>query len=437
MNPNEKNNNIPEPQDQRTSSSSAPRRKPKDKADRLFAALPFIIAFPIAIIYLELITHIAAFSAIDMSYFAYVTFFSISGGLLMVLLATFFDKKVNYIISLVLLGTLTLLCCVQVVYSAFFGDFFQLATLGMAGNILDYMDNTIKAIFANIHWIILLFVPFVLFAVFGRGAVAPEKSGWMLRGGCAALSALFLLFGSLYVNAHDDLFGDRFIYREGFQVKDSIGKFGVLTTARLELQYMLFGIPEADMGGVHDVLDGEITTSMQGVDIFSPTVTTSPENNPLTPESTGTGTVVSPDVTGDSSGTQSGGETTTEPSKPPMIDRSPQRLDIDFDKLIAEAKAAGKFFRKYVGNALVGNVAAVKKMIGSASSEAENAVANFFNENGIIYLAWPQAQTKPDGDTNRAVLNAECIKILKIEQVQTDAKNKLIKGSETLIKTFV
>jgi hypothetical protein len=102
-----------------------------------------------------------------------------------------------------------------------------------------------------------------------------------------------------------------------------------------------------------------------------------------------------------------------------------------------EAKAAGKFFRKYVGNALVGNVAAVKKMIGSASSEAENAVANFFNENGIIYLAWPQAQTKPDGDTNRAVLNAECIKILKIEQVHTDAKNKLIKGSETLIKTFV
>ena len=102
-----------------------------------------------------------------------------------------------------------------------------------------------------------------------------------------------------------------------------------------------------------------------------------------------------------------------------------------------EAKAAGKFFRKYVGNALVGHVAAVKKMIGGASSEAENAVANFFNENGIIYLAWPQAQTKPDGDTNRAVLNAECIKILKIEQVQTDAKNKLIKGSETLIKTFV
>ena len=62
------------------------------------------------------------------------------------------------------------------------------------------------------------------------------------------------------------------------------------------------------------------------------------------------------------------------------------------------------------------------------------AVARCFRENGIIYLAWPQAQTKPDGDTNRAVLDAGCIKILKIEQVQTDEKNKLVKGSEILVK---
>lgn len=101
-----------------------------------------------------------------------------------------------------------------------------------------------------------------------------------------------------------------------------------------------------------------------------------------------------------------------------------------------EAKEVGKFFRKYVGNVLIGNLTTVKKMTGSASSDAEDAVSRFFHENGITYLAWPQAQTRPDGDTNRAVLNAECIKILKIEQVQTDDKNKLIKGSENLIKEF-
>lgn len=96
-----------------------------------------------------------------------------------------------------------------------------------------------------------------------------------------------------------------------------------------------------------------------------------------------------------------------------------------------EAKSLGKFFRKYIGNVLIGNRKTIKQMMGSASSEAEDAVTKFLNENGVIFLAWPQAQTKPDGDTNRAVLNAECIKILKIEQVQTNDKNKLIKGSET------
>ena len=101
-----------------------------------------------------------------------------------------------------------------------------------------------------------------------------------------------------------------------------------------------------------------------------------------------------------------------------------------------EVKSLGKFFRKYIGNVLIGNRKTIKQMTGSASSEAEDAVTKFLNENGVIFLAWPQAQTKPDGDTNRAVLNAECIKILKIEQVQTNDKNKLIKGSETLVKEY-
>lgn len=101
-----------------------------------------------------------------------------------------------------------------------------------------------------------------------------------------------------------------------------------------------------------------------------------------------------------------------------------------------EAKSLGKFFRKYIGNVLIGNRKTIKQMTGSASSEAEDAVTKFLNDNGVIFLAWPQAQTKPDGDTNRAVLNAECIRVVKIELVQTNDKNKLIKGSETLVKEY-
>ena len=95
-----------------------------------------------------------------------------------------------------------------------------------------------------------------------------------------------------------------------------------------------------------------------------------------------------------------------------------------------EVKTAGKLFRKYLGNLLTGQRATIKKMMSKADGVAESAVAQFLNKIGIVYLAWPLSQAKPDGDTNRAVLNATDISIVKIEQVEIDAKNKLIEGTE-------
>ena len=99
-----------------------------------------------------------------------------------------------------------------------------------------------------------------------------------------------------------------------------------------------------------------------------------------------------------------------------------------------EVKSAGKLFRKYLGNLLTGQRGTVKKMMGKADAKAENAVSQFLNSVGVTYLAWPQSQTNPDGETNRAVLNENDIRIVKIEQVECDEKNKLVEGSEKLIQ---
>jgi hypothetical protein len=98
-----------------------------------------------------------------------------------------------------------------------------------------------------------------------------------------------------------------------------------------------------------------------------------------------------------------------------------------------EVKGAGKLFRKYLGNLLTGQRTTVKKMMSKADAAAENAVAEFLNKVGIIYLAWPQSQTKPDGDTNRAVLNEVDIRIVKVEQVVVDEEHRLIEGSAKII----
>jgi hypothetical protein len=99
-----------------------------------------------------------------------------------------------------------------------------------------------------------------------------------------------------------------------------------------------------------------------------------------------------------------------------------------------EAKGAGKLFRKYLGNLLTGQRSTTKRMMDKADAQAEAAVSEFLKKIGIVYLAWPQSQTKPDGDTNRAVLNADDIRIVKVEQVEVDENNRLIEGSERVIE---
>lgn len=87
------------------------------------------------------------------------------------------------------------------------------------------------------------------------------------------------------------------------------------------------------------------------------------------------------------------------------------------ETLPEEAKSAGKYFRKYLGNLLIGNRTTVKKMISKADAEAESAAAKFLDSIGVVFLVWPHSQNKPDGDTNRAILNENNIKIIDVMEI--------------------
>ena len=103
-----------------------------------------------------------------------------------------------------------------------------------------------------------------------------------------------------------------------------------------------------------------------------------------------------------------------------------------------EAKSSGKYFRKYIGNLLLGNKGTVKKMIGSLSVEGEIKVSKFLYEIGVLYLVWAQSQSTPDnGKINVAILDDSIIEIKKIEEVELDEKGKLKKKSSASIAEFI
>lgn len=122
-----------------------------------------------------------------------------------------------------------------------------------------------------------------------------------------------------------------------------------------------------------------------------------------------------------------------------------------------QAKTMGKMFRKYVGNLRAGKKKSQdnpkgmteKKMMSTAEFDAENAAAKLFDENGITFLVWPYHQVKseillknlkehgPEGvDTDRAVLNAENVRIIQVDSVKTDEKNNFIEDSAKPVKVF-
>ena len=118
----------------------------------------------------------------------------------------------------------------------------------------------------------------------------------------------------------------------------------------------------------------------------------------------------------------------TKPIHPSIIQRTEKALGEQIpDEVIVEAK----FFRKYVGNKQIGKRGTVNQLKVKADIDAERAASKFFSEIGLEYYIWPQGSwTKPGGPTNRAVLNIDKIRIVRIDKVELDKKFKYVEGSK-------
>ena len=118
----------------------------------------------------------------------------------------------------------------------------------------------------------------------------------------------------------------------------------------------------------------------------------------------------------------------TKPVHPSIIQRTEKALG---EQIPDEIKAVAKYFRKYVGNKLIGKRGTLKQLKEKSDIDAERAASKFFSEIGLEYYVWPQGDwKKPGGPTNRAVLNVDKIRIVRIDKVELDKKFQLIEGSQ-------
>lgn len=308
------------------------RRRPldKDRGEQTVDGIIHAGAIALTLFFLEIVFRISSGGAIASSFFVYITMFSLSAGIIMSLIASFFSEKVNHIIQSCFLSIMCLYFCVQLVYSKFFQDFFYWDQMLVAGDVTAFWREILACMAQNIVWLILMLAPAVLYIIFGRKFLPPVTTSWVFKGVGLALALIVFMAGVGFVNMHSDDLGDEYYYNEGFIMSEAASRFGIIAALRLDTQYTLFGRPEADFTD-----DGpEVTVPDEGWDNLFGDETTPP--------------VINPPVSGEntSGNGSSGGETTAPP--PPPVDTSPNVMNIDFDKLIASSsgnlKAAHQWF---------------------------------------------------------------------------------------------
>lgn len=227
----------------------------------------------------------------------YSLLFGISMSLLIYLLASFFKGTFRTILMGTLLFLVSLLFASQFIYYKIFKTFYTLYSAGNGAQVMEFINDILTMIRINIIWLILIFLPFILYVVLKvRSRTSHYRFTWPERG--LTLGLFALVFGVALIGIK---LGDKdqnspydMYYNNNYPVA-SVDSLGLMTSMRLDLQRTIFG--------------------------FEPTVAPPP---PIVKNPTDTPTEPV--------------ETTTSetPVEAPIVYED-NTMAIDFDKLIAEA----------------------------------------------------------------------------------------------------
>lgn len=297
----------------------------------------FILFYPLSIIYMEIVFKLSVFKTLFNSGLFYMVLFSIAAGLLLYILSTFFKRRVNRIISIIITAAITLVYLVQVVYYHVFTAFFALFSINGAGQVLQFWREILDAIGKNIISILFLLVPLLFISMFGNKFIPADKSSWSFKGMTAFAAVFIQIITTMTIySANNGELNTRFLYSEAIIPDLSVDRFGMLTTTRLDVKHLIFGFKSVEDEIQEDKnFDAAGDSKFTGSDETALS-TNNQVNNP------------SPDNPADKSQTA---DPNTVLENPQNIENPFNVMNIDFDRLISgetdpEIRSMHRYFKK-------------------------------------------------------------------------------------------
>ncbi|MFB2010198.1 Lipoteichoic acid synthase 2 [uncultured Flavonifractor sp.] len=242
-----------------------------------------VMFFPLQILYLELVLHI--YMGNYLGYLPIYLVFSLAGGLFVAAFTLPFSRLANCIITKVLAFLFSLIYVVEIIAKKILTTYYGFSAVKMAaGNrLIDYADVIVSTLVRSIPIILLLFLPAILIIAFGGRLLGFGRFDIRFSGVVLAGAVIFHLLGLGVV--HLPWKGDltpKQLYRMDTNMDDQVEQLGMLTSLRLDVKHLFFPADntlDADFSGLGDLggsSSSEEGGSSQNLEDPEPVIDTSP-----------------------------------------------------------------------------------------------------------------------------------------------------------------
>ncbi|MBP8691439.1 MAG: sulfatase-like hydrolase/transferase [Sedimentibacter sp.] len=199
-----------------------------------------LLFFPLLILYYETVLKIFLYDTVFNIGYVYMCLFSVPLGMLFYLLTTSFKEKINKILFFLIITFLTLYYGTQIVYFRIFNTFTTFYSIFVGtGKVLGFTDIIASALLNNIPELITVFLPLILLIYFRKKLdFNRTNKAFILK---VAVSAAIMQSAIVFSVLSSDVgvLSPSYLYSETFLVVESVEKFGLLTTGRLDIRNML------------------------------------------------------------------------------------------------------------------------------------------------------------------------------------------------------
>lgn len=200
-----------------------------------------MVFLALSIIFFEFILRLATIG-LGMADLSLLALFSLSFAAVIYLICSFFRGRHIWKIAAFFLFFVAFVYASQLIYYQIFRTFYSVYSASRASQVFEFWRDTLAVAGENLHWLGLLWLPFLLMVVVGSRLLTSYKGGWPDRTMVAGVLIAAQILGMTFV-----YYGDRgqnsayHLYYEASHPDSSVACLGLFTTMRLDFQRTILG----------------------------------------------------------------------------------------------------------------------------------------------------------------------------------------------------